>query len=57
MKEEKFHHTWKPLTGRDGEELQNLRREHGNKCMEDRVSTETSADQYFPAEKLFAHLP
>lgn len=47
-KEEKFHHTWKPLTGRDGEELQNLKkgaqqRVHGET---NRVSTETSADQY-----------
>ena len=39
MKEEKFHHTWKPLTGRDGEELQNLRREHSNKCVEDKAES------------------
>ena len=60
MKEEKFQHVQKPLTGEDKGEFWNLRGEQSNRWSEAKqreFTTEFIAKQHFLAEKRLSCLP
>ena len=60
MKEEKFQHVQKPLTGEDKGEFWNLRGEQSNRWSEAKqreFTTEFIAKQHVPAEKWLAVMP